>query len=201
MRAFSPHSLTKPKGSVFLNLPPGFFDNPLPVDLEIGAGVGWHAITYAQQNPLRRLIAIERTKNKFEQFVRRTQQHPSLPQLYPIHSDVIPWSVHHLPDSSIDQFFIYYPNPYPKNSSARFFKMPFFEYLLKKGKPQALVHLATNVFDYQEEAQRMAQEQWYLKLISYRELLASSMFKPRTHFEKKYLLRGETCYDLIFQKS
>ena len=133
MRAFSPNSLTKPKGSVFLNLPPHFFDGPTPVDLEIGAGVGWHAITYAQQNPLRRLIAIERTKNKFEQLVRRMQQHPPLPQLYPIHSDIVPWSVYHLPESSIDQFFIFYPNPYPKIHRRVFLKCPFLNTCSKRG--------------------------------------------------------------------
>lgn len=170
------------------------------VDLEIGAGVGWHAIQYAVKNPLRKLIAIERTKEKFLKFEGRINKHPFIENLFAIHADVVHWSVYYLPDESIDRIFILYPNLYPKNASARFFRMPFFNYLLGKCKKNATIHLATNDFVYQIEAQNEAQERLGMKLIHFNELNGKNLSEARTHFEKKYLLRDQTCYDLIFQK-
>ncbi len=169
------------------------------LDLEIGAGVGWHAIQYAKANPDRLLIATERTHEKFSKFQSRFIKHPTLSNLFPVHADVVPWTVHYLPEKSLDKIFIFYPNLYPKNPSARFFKMPFLGFLLQRGKPHLTVHLATNDYNYQKEAQEEAKNTWSLKLIQYQELTLENTPSPRTHFEKKYLLRKEICYDLIFQ--
>jgi tRNA G46 methylase TrmB len=126
LRTFNPSTLIKPSDSGPFPLSESFFQTH-SVDLEIGAGAGWHAMTYCKNNPNRTLIAVERTKNKFEKLEQRFLRHPELTNLIPIHADIIPWTVYFLPESSIERIFIYYPNPYPKNPSARFFKMPFFK--------------------------------------------------------------------------
>lgn len=200
MRHFNPTSLVKPKNYQSFQFSESFFQEN-KVDLEIGSGVGWHAITYSKCNPERHLIAVERTEVKFNKFKNRLEHHQGFKNLTPIHADIVPWTVHFLPDSSIEKIFIFYPNPYPKNPSARFFKMPFFEYLLKKGKENLTIHLATNEFNYQQEARELSESTWKLELIQFQELTLKSSFNPRTHFEKKYLLRNETCYDLIFQRT
>jgi tRNA G46 methylase TrmB len=177
-------------------------DGPPPLlDLEIGCGVGWHALSYVQKHPERHLLAVERTAGKFQSFQRRLERHPPLPNLTAIHADVVPWLVHTLPDACLSRIFILYPNPYPKNRAARFFTMPFFGELLKKARPELHLHLATNEKFYQEEALFMAQSHWGLRLQSQQILSRETFPKPRTHFEKKYLERNEICYDLVFTRA
>ena len=59
--------------------------------------------------------------------------------------------------------------------------------------------LATNILDYWQEAQQYFTQVWHLEIVS--SSILSAEFIPRTHFEKKYLSRGEVCYNLIVKKS
>ena len=52
-----------------------------------------------------------------------------------------------------------------------------------------------NMEHYFEEACELAVQEWDLTIIESRELPQD--FKARTHFERKYLERGESCYNLI----
>lgn len=67
---------------------------------------------------------------------------------------------------------------------------------MKKGG--ALI-LATNETFYAEEAEEMLVEKWGLKLISKAKLEPGTV--ARTHFEKKYLARGESCWNLEFRRN
>ena len=199
MRTFDPKLIHPPRGSQVFQRP--FHIAPeTPVDLEIGCGVGWHPIDYAQRNPDRFLIAIERTSTKFAKFNRRYLNHPECSNLLPIHADVVPWVTHCLPENTISRFFILYPNSYPKNPSARFFKMPFFAELLRRGREDCSLELATNEKFYYEEALDLSVQQWGLEVASSKVLTRENFPKPRTHFEKKYLERGEICYDLTLRR-
>ena len=122
-RAFQPQKLSAPRDFI---MPQVLVDAELPLVLEIGAGKGKHALSFAQQNPDKRLIAIERTRNKFEAFAK----------------------------------------------------------------------LATNIEAYMDNAEQQANELWCLP--NTRHKVASD--SQRTHFEVKYLARGETCWQLNIRK-
>ncbi len=174
-----------------------------PLDLEIGCGVGWHPIQYAKDNSDRNLIAIEHTRAKFLSFERRAEAHPRLTNLMPVHADAVRWVTHALEPATVDRVFLLYPNPEPKASNKRWLRMPFFERLLEVLKPGGTVQLATNSADYFEEAVSYGQTEWNLKIKERRAFAFSELPTgiPRTHFEKKYLARGETCFDVTFLKS
>ena len=178
------------------------FTDGAPIDLEIGCGVGLHPIRYALSNLDRRLIAIEHTKDKFESFHRRWLAHESPSQLLPIHADAVHWITHVLKPESIERVFLLYPNPEPKAQSQRWFRKPFFTQLLSVIKPGGTLTLATNIESYADEAILYATGFWNLSVIRRRVLRATDVphHAPRTHFEKKYLERGETCFDVTFLK-
>lgn len=184
-------------------LPPDFralpVDPALPLDVEIGCGVGFHPLRYAAAHPGRQVLAFERTKAKFEKFAGRLRHHPRLPNLIPVHGDAIPWITHGLGEASVDRYFLLYPNPYPKESqrNLRFPHMPFFSRLLFTMKPGATLTLATNEAFYAEEAALVFVQAWGLELEEKRVLAANEA--PRTHFEKKYLARGQPCWNLVFR--
>lgn len=188
LRQFKPEKLFAPRG----------FIKPVikaPQYLEIGAGRGKHALMFAQDNPDKYLIAIERTRNKFNNFADKSQQ-LSLNNLLPIHADAIPWVVHALAPKSLAGVFLLYPNPEPKNPSQRWLNMPFFEFLLSRMQDNAKLILATNIQSYIEEAEQQAKDLWKLTP----QVTEVDKQSERTHFEVKYLARGETCWQLELVK-
>ena len=194
-RPFQPEKLLAPRNLIVPKFITSTADNKLPIVLEIGAGKGKHASMFATKNPDKQLIAIERTRNKFEAFAKiATQQ--SLNNLTAIHADAIAWIVHAIKPNSIDRIFILYPNPEQHNPNQQWLNMPFFEFLLSRLRVGGQVILATNIETYIDNAEKQARTVWHLPTI--REQVAIN--SQRTHFEIKYLARGEPCWQLTVTK-
>lgn len=166
-----------------------------PVRVEIGAGKGKHALLFTHTNPDSKLIAIERTREKF---LAMQKQHAleGQPNLQTVHADALPWIVHALYPAQVEQFFILYPNPEPHNPAQRWLNMPFFEFLLSRLKTGGTITLASNIPEYIEEAEQQVQNLWKLPFV--KEVIGQD--SARTHFEIKYLERGELCQQLIISK-
>lgn len=166
-----------------------------PVCVEIGAGKGKHALLFTQTNPNSKLIAIERTREKF---LAMQKQHAleGQPNLQTVHADALPWIVHALYPAQVEQFFILYPNPEPHNPAQRWLNMPFFEFLLSRLKTGGTITLASNIPEYIDEAEQQVQNLWKLPFVKE----AIGQDSARTHFEIKYLERGELCQQLIISK-
>lgn len=166
-----------------------------PLCVEIGAGKGKHALLFSAQNPETQLIAVERTREKF---LSMQKQHALEGQknLQPVHADALPWVVHALFPAQVEQFFILYPNPEPHNPAQRWLNMPFFEFLLSRLKTGGQITLASNIPEYIAEGQQQLIDVWKLPFI--KEAIAPD--SARTHFEIKYLERGELCQQLIITK-
>lgn len=169
--------------------------SPEAVCVEVGAGKGKHALLFSKTHPDTQLIAIERTREKF---LAMQKQHALEGQtnLRTVHADALPWIVHALYPQQVEQFFILYPNPEPHNPAQRWVNMPFFEFLLSRLKTGGTITLASNIPAYIEEAEQQAEQLWKLPFI--KEVIAQD--SARTHFEIKYLERGELCQQLIITK-
>ncbi|AOE49195.1 methyltransferase domain-containing protein [Kangiella sediminilitoris] len=188
IRAFRPEKLFKPRNFIKPALSQKQY-------LEIGAGKGMHAMQFAEANPDKELIAVERTKNKFDVFAQRAKE-LKLDNLTPVHADALPYVVHAFPAKSLDGVFLLYPNPEPKSAAQRWLNMPFFEFLLSRMKDGASVVLASNIESYIDEAEQQARELWQLPV----ERKVIPKTSSRTHFEVKYLQRGELCQELVITK-
>ncbi len=199
VRQFNAKAVLPPRNQPLFQYPEGF-GRHTPLDIEIGCGVGWHPIVYAKNNPDRLLIAIEHTRDKFERFQSRLHRHKPLPNLIAIHADAVAWITHCLGPQQIDRCFILYPNPIPKAPNKRWLRMPFFRKLVEHMKPLGEMTLATNEVEYYKEALEYAAS-WNLNI--YKNFLFTKNTPPqggpRTHFEKKYLARGQTCYEIVMQ--
>ena len=194
-RAFQPQKMSAPRDFIVPKIISENQDNA-PLVLEIGAGKGKHALSFAALNLDKQLIAIERTRNKFEAFAKiATQQ--NLSNLSAIHADAIAWIVHTIKPNSVDKIFILYPNPEQHNPNQQWLNMPFFEFLLSRLKAGGEVVLATNIEAYMNNAEEQASAVWCLP--------STRCYVPidseRTHFEVKYLARGETCWELTMRKT
>ncbi len=194
LRVFQPEKLSPPRNFIIPNIITDNKDN-LPLMLEIGAGKGKHALSFVSKNPNKHLIAIERTRNKFDAFAKlAVLQNTS--NLNTIHADAIAWIVHAIAPSSVAKIFILYPNPEQHNPNQQWLNMPFFEFLLSRLQDGGEVVLVTNIESYMDNAEQRATEVWCLPNTRYQVPIDSQ----RTHFEVKYLARGETCWELSIHK-
>ncbi len=193
-RAFQAKKLLQPRN---FTIPPILKNNTAktPVVLEIGAGKGKHALSYAKAHLNEHIIAIERTRNKFDAFLKLAQEQ-NLLNLTPVHADAIPWIVHATAASSITAIYILYPNPEPHNPNQQWLNMPFFEFLLSRLIEGGKIIIASNIETYMDNAERQAREIWQLP--TERTQVAAN--SQRTHFEAKYLARKQTCWQLTMQK-
>lgn len=177
-----------------------------PMDLEIGCGVGWHPIRYAEANPGRTLVAIEQTAEKFTKFHSRILAHQraarSIENLLPVHADAVAWITGFVPDASLNRIFILYPNPNPKNAAARWIRMPFFGHLVNKLSVGGAITIRTNLEEYADEVRIYAKEVWKLALVMDRTFTQREvdLSAALTHFERKYLEAGERCTELVFSR-
>lgn len=190
LRPFKPEKLKPPRD---FNAPVLLSDKRLII--EIGAGKGKHALQYATANPSDQLIAIERTRDKFDAF-QKLATSAQLDNLMPTHADAIPWIIHALAPASVDGAYILYPNPEPHNPNQQWLNMPFFEFLLSRLKPGSQIVLASNIDSYIDTAYEQAVQTWCLP--TERTLVPKD--SQRTHFEVKYLARGESCWQLTMTK-
>ena len=74
--------------------------------------------------------------------------------------------------------------------------MPFFEFLLSRIQPEGTLTLASNIPEYIDEAAQQLEQLWQLPYE--KQIIASD--SARTHFEIKYLQRGELCQQLVITK-
>lgn len=74
--------------------------------------------------------------------------------------------------------------------------MPFFEFLLSRLQVGGTITLASNIAEYIAEAEQQLINIWKLPFV--KEVINST--SARTHFEIKYLERGELCQQLIITK-
>jgi tRNA (guanine-N7-)-methyltransferase len=172
---------------------------------EIGCGVGLHPLRYALEHPEHKILAWEQTKNKYASFEQRIKNHQERLQgnLEAFHGDALTDLEFFIPENYFDDLFILYPNPYPKSSdrNKRFYGMSRFIVALRALKPGGKIIWRTNMLFYAEDIvqtlaewnEHAASEGIQIKLgDSYN--FQQSEEKAWTHFEKKYLNRGETCY-------
>lgn len=192
IRPFQSHYLKAPRN--FQLIEKQVVENH-PVCLEIGAGKGKHACLFASNHPKLQLIAIERTAEKF-QAMQKSQREAELDNLTTVHADAIPWVVHALYPAQLQQIFLLYPNPEPHNSTQRWLNMPFFEYLLSRLQVGGAITLASNIVEYIAEAVEQLEQVWKLPF----EVQKIPQDSARTHFEIKYLERGELCQQIIITK-
>lgn len=168
--------------------------------VEIGCGVGLHPIRWAQANPNGIMLAIERTHNKFAKFYGRLKNHPGLTNIFPAHADAALLLPHLNLYNKVNEIFVFYPNPYPKSrhKNLRFAYNHLTDILFDSLSVNGTMLFATNIENYANELRKEIPQKLNLKIVSDKKL--SSFDTPRTHFEKKYLARHETCFELIFKK-
>ena len=168
--------------------------------LEIGCGTGLHSINFAKKNPHTFIIAIEKTVERFGKFTKQNKLN-CLTNILPVHAHAVSWVAHNFRQPLFDDIFILYPNPNPKpgDLNKRWYAMSFFDHLLNITLPGGRVIIRTNEKFYAEEAAHFFEYEWNLDCKT-QPVKLTNIEDAKTLFEKKYLERGQTCYEIIGTK-
>ena len=166
--------------------------------LDLGCGAGLNVIRTATARSGMGLIAIERTRNRFLALRNRLDHH-HLPNVFAVNLDAQHWLPPNLSQPVVEHVYLLYPNPYPKERQAnkRWHRHPLMHLLLTLLVPGGRIEVASNEAWFLEECAAYMTEFWGLEAESVSMLAPQAV--ARTHFEKKYLLQGQDCCNLLFR--
>lgn len=169
-----------------------------PVVVEVGCGTGDWICAQAAQNPGIHYIGIERTEVRSGKLLHHATT-ADLSNLTAIRADAVLLLDQKCPPESVDAFYFFYPNPYPKPRQAnkRFFVGSSFYIFDRCLKPGGTIYIASNIPQYITEARQQLEAAGYTLL---RHGPIAMDIDPRTAFERKYRARDEMTVELEVKK-
>ena len=179
-------------------------DNNRKLILEIGAGSALFLVELAKLHPENFYIAIDIKSDRLYRGARKANDE-KIKNIVFVRSDI--WRINEiLPENSVDEIWLTFPDPYPKKSDARhrlthprFLKM--YKTILRKGPTLTQLRFKTDnggLFDWSIE--QFKQNGWQTKEIS-RDLHSSSLsdeYKITTTYEQKFLNEGLSIFFASF---
>ena len=194
--------LEHPNPPVELNFD-DIFGRSAPIHIEIGSGKGTFLVNQARCQLDADFIGIE-WAGKFYRFAVDRIGRWNLNNVRIIRTDAVPYITQCVPDSSVDCFHIYYPDPWPKkrHNKRRFINSANTDHLIRALKPGGTIRVATDFAEYFKQIKEV--------LASKADRLEQIEFLPNpgvetgewvgTNFERKYLMEKRQSYTIAVRK-
>ncbi|MGB7581381.1 MAG: tRNA (guanosine(46)-N7)-methyltransferase TrmB [Sedimentisphaerales bacterium] len=174
-----------------------------PVHIEIGSGKGTFLVNQAKSQPDANFIGIEWT-GKFYRFAVDRIGRWNLANVRIIRTDAVPYIAECVPDSSIDCFHIYYPDPWPKkrHNKRRFINSANTDQLIRCLKPGGAIRVATDFAEYFEQIKSVfASKSDQLEQIDFLPNAGAQIGEwVGSNFERKYLMEKRPVYTIALRK-
>ncbi len=176
------------------------FGRSAPKILEIGFGMGESTATIAVAHPDLDTLAIEVHTPGVGGLLKQIEE-KQLSNIRIIQHDAVEVLRDMLANHALDGAHIFFPDPWHKSrhNKRRLIQAPFVALLVKKLKPGAYLHVATDWQDYAEQV---------LAVLSAEPLLQNTAenyaprpdYRPLTKFEQRGLKLGHGVWDLVFRR-
>ncbi len=180
------------------------FGRPGPVHIEIGSGKATFLLHQAMTQPQVNFLGIERSGKFYRYAVDRIGRW-ALSNVRLIRTDAARFLADFLPDSSVECFHIYFPDPWPKkrHHKRRFFCLANLEQLLRCLIPTGTIRIATDHAIYFEQIQRVLTAQDHrLEEIEFLPTASANQGEwVGTNFERKYLKEQRPIYTIAVMKT
>lgn len=180
------------------------FGQSVPVNLEIGFGMGQALLTMAKQRPQEGFIGIDIHKPGIGKVLNElVQQNITNVRLFAC--DAVEVFANSIAENSLSAIFIFFPDPWPKqrHHKRRLIQPAFIELAISKLKPGGKIHLATDWQDYAKQMMRVLSAQPQLQnSVGVGNFLSPDepRQRPPTKFEQRGQRLGHEVFDLIFIK-
>ncbi len=179
------------------------FGRSAAVHIEIGSGKGTFLVNQAKAHPGVNFLGIEWARRYYRFAVDRIGRW-NLTNVRIIRTDAAQFICEYVPDSCVDCFHIYFPDPWPKkrHHKRRFLNLTNTDQLIRCLKSAGTIRIATDYAEYFEQIKDV--------LASRAHLLREADFLPTagteigewvgTNFERKYLKENRPIYTLAVKK-
>ena len=183
-------------------LPPEkIFGNSNPIVLDIGFGMGDEIIDFSIKNPTKNVLGIEMYKPAIGNLLKNIYE-KNIKNIKIIEYDAYCVLNYMIPDESIDEIHIYFPDPWPKKKHVkrRLLNVQFAEIIARKLKNSGEIKCATDNSNYAEQIVSALGKQKYLQNMNDR---YGNRPKDRiiSKFEKKAFNNGSRIFEISFQRS
>ena len=172
-------------------------DLPRPVVLEIGSGKGRFLITSATERPDVQFIGIEKSLHYYR-VIRDRILKRKLTNVRLINHDAFPVLQKMIPDASVAEVHIYFPDPWPRKreQKRRIIRAEVLSELRRVMTDGASGIFVTDHSDYYEAAAPLIAQFFRSEACA---LTGSDL--PRTNYEAKYREEGRPIFEVRFWKS
>lgn len=134
-------------------LPPldRIFPSKSPLEIDVGCGKGRFLLAHAAANPAINMIGIEKKTIRIHKVERRIRRE-NLTNIRLIHGEAFAVIETMLPPLSVDVFYFFFQDPWPKrrHHRRRLFSTEFMDKMHSALKNGGLIHVATDHMDYFE---------------------------------------------------
>ncbi len=180
------------------------FGRPGSVHIEIGSGKGTFLLGQAATQPSDNFLGIEWASKYYRYAVDRIGRW-GLTNVRIIRTDAAEFLADSVPDSSVDCFHIYFPDPWPKkrHHKRRFLCTANLEHLIRCLKTAGQLRVATDHADYFEQIKMvLARRSDAFEEIDFAKPAgAESGEWVGTNFERKYIKDQRPIYTIAARKS
>ena len=178
------------------------FHNQKPLNIEIGSGKGKTLLKLGKMFPDKNFLGLEKTPRCLKVFRDKVEKNP-LPNIRIIHCFYETMLEESIPDKTIENFIVYFPDPWPKKKhrKRRFLRKNGLAILKKKLLPHGKIYMKTDFLDYWLEMLETAGNMKGLYVESFGLIRNwKSPFNVTSNYEQKYARLGKELYYLVVQK-
>lgn len=176
------------------------FGRHAPITLEIGFGDGRSLLAQARANPKRDFIGIEVYKSGIAKLLVGMHEH-KLSNIRVFCADALEVLTHCIPDNSIEQIQLFFPDPWPKarHHKRRIVQPAFVQLLATKVRENGTLHMATDWEDYATHMLEVmdSQPEWRNSAGSGNYAIRPDS-RPLTKFEQRGHRLGYGTWDLVY---
>jgi tRNA (guanine-N7-)-methyltransferase len=132
--------------------PDELFGNDRPLEIDVGCGKGRFLLARAAACPQTNFLGIDRMLRRLRKVDRKLRR-AGLANVRLVRLEAAYVLERMLPDNSVDTFYIFFPDPWPKrrHHPRRLFNEAFLDTLDRTLKPGGTVHAATDHLEYFEQ--------------------------------------------------
>lgn len=178
------------------------FYNTSPIEIEIGFGKCGFLIDIATQHPSVNFVGIESSRKYYRKGIKKIQR-AQLKNTKLIWGEAFHIFKRYIPDTSIVNVYINFPDPWPKKRHAkrRLLQHEFVALIAQKLYPAGCIEIATDAEAYMDDTRNIFEVNDSYEMLYYS---TSSHSNPQrqyfSDYEKMFLQEGKTIYYTKYKK-
>ncbi|HST31120.1 MAG TPA: tRNA (guanosine(46)-N7)-methyltransferase TrmB [Chthoniobacterales bacterium] len=170
------------------------FGREAPLQVDLGCGDGAFLCELASQNPDRSFLGVEKLAGRVAKACRKSAH---LTNVRVLHVESAFAVRHLLPETSVEAFYLFFPDPWPKrrHHRRRIVTTEFLDSIHRALAPKGILRIATDQSDYFHEICRLGREHSGFTTVH-----ADNVVLPTTKFERRFVKSGAPIHRLALRK-